>query len=50
MFRYDLWWLSNQAAPKNSHTYGIQVLSTWGRCVATGSGRPLRSSRPTEPN
>ena len=29
LFRYDLWWLSNQAAPKNPHPYGIQVLPPW---------------------
>ena len=29
MFRYDLWWPTNQSAPKNPHTYGIQVLAPW---------------------
>jgi hypothetical protein len=29
MFRYDQWWLSNPAAPRNPHTYGIQVLPAW---------------------
>ena len=29
MFRYDLWWPTNQSAPKNPHPYGIQVLAPW---------------------
>ena len=29
MFHYDQWWVSNQAATKNPHTYGIQVLAAW---------------------
>ncbi|HET9706167.1 MAG TPA: hypothetical protein VFP85_19135, partial [Vicinamibacterales bacterium] len=36
MFRYDQWWVLNQAAPKNPHTYGIQVLAVWAQLRRDG--------------